>query len=263
MGNFLFEGKYCHTCARYCEKCSILPTNCVPRLPCSTPGLGMVEDPNFPGSCGCPPGKFFFACTRSSHCPYEQCRSCEEGCLSCFSSSVCSKAEDGYYIDEQSNSNPCHSSCKACAYVPNTGAVGQSYCLTCNDPTFYVNDSGICVCDTSTNHYVTNGPDCEACQFPCTKCITKSNFCLECAEGYTKSGSTCFCEEGKYTLGRECIQCAPTCKTCRDSASFCTSCFQDRFLQDNKCLLDCPPRHYLSNGKCIPCGVGCLECSSE
>lgn len=121
-------------------------------------------------------------------------------------------------------------------------------------------------CSSCFKGYYTSGADCVACQDNCLTC--SSSACTKCAVGYYPSGSTCqTCTDSSC---ESCVDGAGTCGKCRPGFALydntCFECIQGcnkcSVLQLGSCI-GCAKGFYISSsGKCLPCKLGCSECSS-
>ena len=159
------------------------------------------------------------------------------GCLTCTSSSACSKCDVGYYQNA-------------------VGATPQ--CLLCSDTM-----QGCSICSSSTTclecksmYFLNSTSQCQVCSVPLTGCTfcTNSTVCLSCGSGFFKNASsrcqsctdlpgclvcsdasTClFCDTGYYFSSFTCQSCSVMtgCYSCI-SSTVCSSCIGGYTLNTN------------------------------
>lgn len=155
----------CKTCSNIidlCESCSLEDGNVV----CDKCGISSYRaGPNICSLC-------------NDHIPH---------CLSCSSSTVCTKCLDSYFLNK--------SSCAACG----------SGCKTCTSNTS---------CSECLEMYHLNGTTCKLCVANCLHCNDATN-CVQCAQG--------FYIRNQSLQPKNCVKCINNCLTC-SAADTCDSC---------------------------------------
>ncbi|XP_027405292.1 proprotein convertase subtilisin/kexin type 5 isoform X2 [Bos indicus x Bos taurus] len=264
-GYYPEEGHTCQPCPDNCELChsTHVCTRCVrgyfmvpsnhtcQKLEC---GQGEIQDPD-----------------------YEECVSCEEGCLGCSldDPGTCTSCATGYYMFKDHCYKTCPEKtyreefeCKACD--TNCGNCDQNECYWCEEGFFLL--EGSCVRNCGPGFY--GDPemgDCEPCHQACETCTGLGhNQCSSCREGLQLLRGTCVRhdqtqEEGSFwnDLLRRHQSCHSSCKTCHGSATLCTSCPKGTYLLAQTCVPSCPQGTWPSvrSGSCENCTEDCASCS--
>ncbi|KAL4466190.1 hypothetical protein ABPG72_011068 [Tetrahymena utriculariae] len=193
---------------------------------------------------------------------------CHSSCKTCSSannSSSCLSCNDGFYLNNSNQCQPCQAPCDNCI---NTA----TKCLSCSPSQNYNFDSSTnsctLICDSSCKNcssannsssclscidgfYLNNSNQCQPCQAPCDNCINTATKCLSCSpsQNYNFDSSTNSCT----------LICDLSCKTCSspNNSSSCLSCHDGFYLNNsNQCQLCQAPC-----GNCINNATKCLSCS--
>ena len=194
---------------------------------------------------------------------------CCDHCDVCYSNSICTSCEKGYYTTKEG----------ICAKYP-----CYNQCVDC--------DSKKCIkCD---NYYELVDGSCQKikCYDECLDCISK-DFCYVCQEGYyaenglcqkircsdncdsCKSSDYCVqCKSGYYLNTKNaCVICSKNCNECNQYG--CTLCSSGYTSINGFCCtkyttkcneiesLSCQTGYLLSSGKCVDCPSSCTSCSNS
>uniref|UniRef100_A0A4W2FNP8 Proprotein convertase subtilisin/kexin type 5 n=1 Tax=Bos indicus x Bos taurus TaxID=30522 RepID=A0A4W2FNP8_BOBOX len=287
-GYYPEEGHTCQPCPDNCELChsTHVCTRCVrgyfmvpsnhtcQKLEC---GQGEIQDPD-----------------------YEECVSCEEGCLGCSldDPGTCTSCATGYYMFKDHCYKTCPEKtyreefeCKACD--TNCGNCDQNECYWCEEGFFLL--EGSCVRNCGPGFY--GDPemgDCEPCHQACETCTGLGhNQCSSCREGLQLLRGTCVRHDqtqeegsfwnGTYLLAQTCVPSCPqgtwpsvrsgSCENCTEDCASCSEvnlCQKcqtrpDRplFLHQGRCSTRCPEGFYADNDTCEHCSSSCRTCEGN
>uniref|UniRef100_A0AAA9SPK9 Proprotein convertase subtilisin/kexin type 5 n=1 Tax=Bos taurus TaxID=9913 RepID=A0AAA9SPK9_BOVIN len=287
-GYYPEEGHTCQPCPDNCELChsTHVCTRCVrgyfmvpsnhtcQKLEC---GQGEIQDPD-----------------------YEECVSCEEGCLGCSldDPGTCTSCATGYYMFKDHCYKTCPEKtyreefeCKACD--TNCGNCDQNECYWCEEGFFLL--EGSCVRNCGPGFY--GDPemgDCEPCHQACETCTGLGhNQCSSCREGLQLLQGTCVRHDqtqeegsfwnGTYLLAQTCVPSCPqgtwpsvrsgSCENCTEDCASCSEvnlCQKcqtrpDRplFLHQGRCSTRCPEGFYADNDTCEHCSSSCRTCEGN
>ncbi|KAM3130506.1 hypothetical protein pb186bvf_017415 [Paramecium bursaria] len=179
------------------------------------------------------------------------CIKCSLPCYKCTSETVCLTCSQYYAevingqcfcVSTSINLNGMCTDCRnPCLTCENT----TTYCKTCTDPDFLLND-GICTCPAQT-HVPYSDYACQACAPPCKYCLNVDTYCTDCLDITTlQSDNTCKCPDGYAFVQSQlkCKLCTLPCINCKDYQYSCTSCVD--------------PLMYISSSRCY-CQAGYIN----
>ncbi|XP_062589901.1 multiple epidermal growth factor-like domains protein 10 isoform X3 [Saccostrea cucullata] len=238
-------GKYGENCTQFCSK------NCISGT-CRRDGECIG---------GCKEGWLGLIC--SMECSENYCSEC----ILSDSAVLCSRCDDGYFLDTENKCQSCSSNCLSCESELKctrckptfTGNLCEECSKYCIDHLCYMD--GICASGCKNRKY---GVGCSsACNAYCEHCYDEYN-CTQCLPGYygrncsfSCSYQNCYCTLQKNCLscnpgfyGKHCQNsCPPNCLTC-NAFDYCTSCrggWSGRICQ---CNVNCKDESG-DNGKCV------------
>jgi hypothetical protein len=209
----------------------------------------------------------------------DYCMECPEGCVSCDSWKVCTEAEKGYELVEEtipleggeigetediSTAMPCED--------PNCLDCAEGMCVECIEDLF-IDIDGVCVISCGLAHFDIDTV-CTACHEGCRIC-QDTETCDTCYKGYNldENDACVACSEHCLDcLNNECTECDRgwqiaedfTCEECEENCDHCEAdtCLEctDTFFNDaGSCTADCGDARYGSadTGSCETCPQGC------
>ncbi|KAM7391946.1 hypothetical protein PAMP_022592 [Pampus punctatissimus] len=169
------------------------------------------------------------------------------------------------YMDQNGDCQKCHKFCQSCS------GPGIDHCLSCNKPSFLLNDT--CVQKCPVGYYAEDKEErvCEGCHFSCKSCTGRHSLqCVTCKPGFFKHGSSCVetCSESHFgnTSTMVCERCDPSCNKCSGQGNRnCLSC-RDGYVylrQSGQCLERCPSSYYHDSWSktCQKCHPTCKTCN--
>uniref|UniRef100_A0A4W2ELG1 Proprotein convertase subtilisin/kexin type 5 n=1 Tax=Bos indicus x Bos taurus TaxID=30522 RepID=A0A4W2ELG1_BOBOX len=251
-GYYPEEGHTCQPCPDNCELChsTHVCTRCVrgyfmvpsnhtcQKLEC---GQGEIQDPD-----------------------YEECVSCEEGCLGCSldDPGTCTSCATGYYMFKDHCYKTCPEKtyreefeCKACD--TNCGNCDQNECYWCEEGFFLL--EGSCVRNCGPGFY--GDPemgDCEPCHQACETCTGLGhNQCSSCREGLQLLQGTCVRHDQTQEEGSFWNVAVSTA-----SPSLVKSLLQDRRRRKVQIKRDLLRRHQSCHSSCKTCHGSATLCTS-
>nr|XP_040052772.1 proprotein convertase subtilisin/kexin type 5 isoform X2 [Gasterosteus aculeatus aculeatus] len=211
------------------------------------------------------------------------CRRCNESCLRCTSSSICTQCKPGtslqgnrcqrsctpgFYHDEQDGTcQPCHKACASCA------GAGVAACDGCAGG--FLMEEWKCLSSCSAGFYAEEpNPEiadgqrtCRRCDASCLTCVGPSRGnCSSCSSGHGLQEGACVvntvCKDGEYQdADRKCRACDATCLKCTGPRrEDCISCAPSRALDVGLCVAECAKGKYQSGGQCHLCDHTCATC---
>lgn len=108
-----------------------------------------------------------------------QCLRCQElpNCIQCseINFRLCTQCKKGFYL---------HNNTKVCMHCPTSCSEcsGPRSCISCAEGFFHSENTSLST--ISSNR-------CNRCAFPCATCKSYPNYCITCANGYTKMNWKC------------------------------------------------------------------------
>ncbi|KAL6096710.1 pcsk5 [Pungitius sinensis] len=269
---FWGDRRRCKRCFSSCESCtgsrSDQCTSC-------RPGHHLTE-----GTSGC-----MAACGDNFYLDHDanMCRRCNESCLRCTSSSICTECKPGtrlqgnrcqrsctpgFYHDEQDGTcQPCHKACATCA------GAGVAACDGCAGG--FLMEEWKCLSSCSAGFYAEEpNPEmadgrrtCRRCDASCLTCVGPSRGnCSSCSSGHGLQEGACVvntvCADGEYQDAEgKCRACDATCLKCTGPRrEDCISCAPSRALDAGLCVAECAKGKYQSGGQCHLCDHTCATC---
>lgn len=192
------------------------------------------------------------------------CSPCYFACQTCSSSStyctLCNTSSNRYLtashqclcqvsffeVVNQQLCLPCFTNCLSCF-----GTLA-SQCLTCDNTTYYLNNTCYPACPSYYVNAVTPNRICLSCLSHCMSCPVSTSICSQCQAtyfifSYNASYSVCIqnCPTLYYQVNSTCFPCISPCLFCT-AAYTCSACI-DLF--------------FLKSGSCYPCQNSCLTCN--
>ncbi|DAA26857.1 TPA: proprotein convertase subtilisin/kexin type 5 [Bos taurus] len=249
-GYYPEEGHTCQPCPDNCELChsTHVCTRCVrgyfmvpsnhtcQKLEC---GQGEIQDPD-----------------------YEECVSCEEGCLGCslgtylLAQTCVPSCPQGTWPSVRSGScENCTEDCASCSEV--------NLCQKCQtrpDRPLFLHQ-GRCSTRCPEGFYADNDT-CEHCSSSCRTCEGNATNCQSCERGLVLDQGVCreTCPERHVAMEGVCKRCPEMCQDCIHEKT-CKECMPEFFLHKDACHQSCPSHFYADGRHCVSCHEDCLECS--
>jgi hypothetical protein len=188
-------------------------------------------------------------------------------CTSCIAPKVLSgttcltACADGYY-NNTGVCTVCTSPCKTCSGAATT-------CLSCNNGTYYNNNTNVCGADCSAvaGTFADNSTwACTSCVANCSTCSVSASNCTSCSSTYFQTGTnicTQNCPTGTAKLNSTTCTCNFTvCATCVLTINTCLTCQTGLVLLNSSCLSSCGNGYYNSSNTCVACVTNCQTCSA-
>ncbi|KAL4482200.1 hypothetical protein ABPG72_017981 [Tetrahymena utriculariae] len=239
------------------------------------------------------------ACNDGYYLYNNTCLPCVNNCSLCNSSTICTKCQLGYFLEDST----CKTKCQKLGYYSD---YSQYMCLPCDTSCATCISGALNQCSSCYDgYYLENDPQskrCLSCNPLCTQCYGASNSnCLRCRQGvkFDQINTTCISCPTKHfynSLNGICEQCSPlclecfgpsknnclscdtsmflnintdTCEACFPSCSkcfdgaLCIQCQQGFYLIDNQyCLQQCPNQMRVLDDKCL-CNETCAKCTYD
>ncbi|NWX95910.1 PCSK5 convertase, partial [Nothoprocta ornata] len=255
------EGKYhsgsdCEPCHRSCATCAGAGVDSC--INC-TQGYFMED-----GRCvqSCSSGYYLDHSTESG---YKTCKRCDASCVECsgHGDRNCTSCPSGYNLD----SGACVVG-TVCKDATEESWAEGGFCML-------VKKNNLCqrkvlqqLC-CRTWEYLDDSQKCQLCEVSCEKCIgPERDNCISCPSTRAFDDGRCVmqCPRGKFEIKGQCHLCHHTCLDCNGSEpNKCTACGTDRrgidrFLYRGECREGCPPGHFHSERRCVPCAPHCQVC---
>uniref|UniRef100_A0A8C6ZU05 Proprotein convertase subtilisin/kexin type 5 n=1 Tax=Nothoprocta perdicaria TaxID=30464 RepID=A0A8C6ZU05_NOTPE len=269
------DGFYLDKSKIVCRKCSENCKTCVEFQVCTECKHGL----SLHGS------KCAIRCEEGKYHSGSDCEPCHRSCATCAGAGIDScinctqgyfmedgrcvqSCSSGYYLDHSTESG--YKTCKRCdASCMECSGHGDRNCTSC--PSGYNLDSGACVVGTvcKDGEYLDDSQKCQLCEVSCEKCIgPERDNCISCPSTRAFDDGRCViqCPRGKFEIKGQCHLCHHTCLDCNGSEpNKCTACGTDRrgidrFLYRGECREGCPPGHFHSERRCVPCAPHCQVC---
>ena len=185
-----------------------------------------------------------------------------------------------YFLDEELECRPCHSSCQSCdgpfdvncttCLSTDLTIPGINSCFkTCPNPLVAYN--GICIEACPLGMY-SEVSQCKTCLSPCKTCENALK-CLSCDDGFTLNDKACkrTCPNKQFRDElNNCQPCDATCGECSGRGSnMCLSCNGNLAIFMSTCVDKCPLGYFETQDKfrgdirrrCDACDPSCFECS--
>ncbi|CAG9319788.1 unnamed protein product [Blepharisma stoltei] len=262
------------------EKCRPCPDNC---NSCTEAGCNYCDYGFFVGTdnkCHSCSEKFGYLCNSCNEaaCYYRDnhfftstdgtCAKCSDwfpGCDQC-DHNHCLKCSLTYYMDINSNCNPCGSGCADC--------LNPTSCKTCLNGELPYSD-GTCECNIRGSFFNSVTNRCDSCNVGCRSC-DNSESCSKCwASGMASNGDgSCSCVQENYVFANgQCRPCSDyACETCKRidiktysdyNYNYYSTTSSYNYNDYSVRCLTCKDGHYLWSGNCYSCPSGCSECSAS
>ena len=195
------------------------------------------------------------------------CERCDIGCNKCGAEGVCLGCQNGSVLQFGMCISTCvlgsfnlNNTCQLC--LNHTINQVKNTTLQCIAP--YVRDlDDNCKLECSLGSYPYLGT-CYSCPLECSSCNSQQ-ICTSCSQGFLLQENTCVetCGIGLYRDGSGCLRCNSNCLACSNSPANCISCKNGLYLNEGKCVIDCPVSFTsTARDRCIACNHQCLSCQT-
>uniref|UniRef100_H3C0R6 SPC3 n=1 Tax=Tetraodon nigroviridis TaxID=99883 RepID=H3C0R6_TETNG len=269
---FWGDRRRCKKCYSTCESCTGSRND---QCTSCQEGHHLVEDTN---TCTAACGDGYYLDHDANVC-----RKCNQDCLRCTSSSICTHCSPdtslqgtrcqqscppGFYHDgEEGACKPCDRACATCA------GAGSTACNRCAEG--YLMQEWRCVASCGAGFFASEAsPEtadglgvCRRCDASCLTCegASRAN-CSSCSDGHSLLDGVCVvntrCTDGQFQDGEgRCHTCQATCLRCTGpQPEDCVGCDPLRALDDGRCVAECATGKYRSGGRCHLCDHTCGTC---
>ncbi|XP_029693943.1 proprotein convertase subtilisin/kexin type 5 [Takifugu rubripes] len=269
---FWGDRRRCKKCYSSCERCSGSRSD---QCTSCQEGHHLVEDTS---TCTAVCGDGYYLDHDANVC-----RKCDESCLTCTSSSICTRCKPntslqgnrcqqsctpGFYHESgEGVCKPCDRACATCA------GAGFEACDRCAEG--YLMQEWRCVASCGAGFYATeSNPEiadglgmCRRCDASCLTCVGPSwGNCSSCSGDHSLLDGVCVvntrCTEGQFQdADGKCHACDATCLRCKGPRrDDCFGCDPSRALDDSRCVTECARGKYRSGGRCHLCDHTCATC---
>ncbi|EKE37303.1 hypothetical protein ENUP19_0020G0012 [Entamoeba nuttalli] len=189
------------------------------------------------------------------------CVSCGSNCSLCTVNGKCSLCDDSTYLKLDSTFDD--GICQSTPTIENCKEFNKGRCAICSDG-YFLNKNG----------------GCDACYYPCKKCVKSADICYECNEGFSLQENSCIsiiksienckqtiphsndkclqCEDGYYRDGILCRACIDNCKTCikKNECSECSKNFYKNITYGCSPISELTHCEEITNKGCSLCESG-------